>query len=86
MSGDPLPTNPGSNEPNTGPTGPLNGMMPVIYQELRALAYQLFRAERSDHTLQPTAIVHEAYLRMTAQRKDGWESRAEFIASAIHME
>ena len=64
---------------------PLSGLAPLLYQELRALAYQFFRHERPDHTLQPTALVHEAYIRLVQQQGRGWTSRAEFIGAAVLM-
>lgn len=64
---------------------PVTDLVPSVYQELRALAYQFFRGERADHTLQPTALVHEAFIRLNAQKRDGWQSREEFIGAAIHM-
>jgi RNA polymerase sigma-70 factor (ECF subfamily) len=50
-------------------------MLPLIYDELRQLAHAYLRSERSDHTLQPTALVHEAYIRLAAQLSLDWENR-----------
>ena len=53
----------------------------LVYQDLRSIAERMMRSERSDHTLQPTAVVHEAFLRFQAQRSEmRWESRAHFLA------
>jgi RNA polymerase sigma factor (TIGR02999 family) len=60
-------------------------MMPLVYDELRRLASALMRRERSDHTLQPTALVHEAYLRLIEQRKVDWRNRAQFVGLAAVM-
>jgi RNA polymerase sigma-70 factor (ECF subfamily) len=57
-------------------------LIPVIYKELRRLAAYYLRAERPDHTLQPTALVHEAYLRLTKIREADWQSRSHFFATA----
>jgi RNA polymerase sigma factor (TIGR02999 family) len=56
-------------------------LWPVVYEELRRLASRLLRAERPEHTLQPTALVHEAYLRLVDERA-GWQDRAHFFAIA----
>src|SRR4029077_14299248 len=60
-------------------------LMPLIYQELRRLAGGYMRHERSDHTLQPTALVHEAYLRLVEQRSTDWHGRAHFFSIAAQM-
>ena len=57
-------------------------LMPVVYRELRRLAAHYMKQERSDHTLQPTALVHEAYLRLIAQPDRNWQNRAHFFAVA----
>lgn len=57
-------------------------LLPLVYDELRALAAAFLRRERANHTLQPTALVHEAYLRMVDQREANWTSRAHFMAIA----
>jgi RNA polymerase sigma factor (TIGR02999 family) len=56
-------------------------LWPVVYEELRTLASRLLHAERPGHTLQPTALVHEAYLRLVDERA-GWQDRAHFFAIA----
>ena len=60
-------------------------LMPLVYTELRRLAGHYMGLERADHTLQPTALVHEAYLRLLAQRSLDWQSRAHFVAVAATM-
>jgi RNA polymerase sigma factor (TIGR02999 family) len=60
-------------------------MLPLIYDELRNLAAAYLRRERAGHTLQPTALVHEAYLRMIDQRQVDWSNRAQFIGLAAVM-
>jgi RNA polymerase sigma factor (TIGR02999 family) len=57
-------------------------LVPLIYDELRRLAARHLRQERRDHTLQTTALVHEAYLRLTGQRDVTWQNRAQFFAVA----
>ena len=59
-----------------------DGLLPLVYAELRDLAARLLRNERPDHTLQPTALVHEAYLRLVDQRVGTWENRAHFLGVA----
>ena len=57
-------------------------LLPLVYEELRALAGHYFKKQRSDHTLQPTALVHEAYLKLVGQERPEWKSRAHFLAVA----
>ena len=64
---------------------PLTEMLPRVYEELRQLAGNYLRRERVDHTLQPTALVHEAYLRLIDQRSVDWSNRAQFLAIAARM-
>lgn len=59
--------------------------MPLVYGELRQLAASHLRSERGDHTLQPTALVHEAYLRLVGQRSVSWANRAHFFGIAAQM-
>lgn len=63
----------------------LDAAVPVLYQELRRLARDYLSAERSDHTLQPTALVHEAYLRLIEQQKIDWTSREQVLGIAARM-
>lgn len=58
----------------------LDKLLPLVYNELRRLAHSYLTKERSDHTLQTTALVHEAYLKLTEQRLVNWENRAQFFA------
>jgi RNA polymerase sigma factor (TIGR02999 family) len=60
-------------------------LVPLVYQELRRRAAAYLRRERSDHTLQPTALVHEAYIRLTAQTRVSWVNRAQFFALAAQL-
>jgi RNA polymerase sigma-70 factor, ECF subfamily len=62
----------------------LDSLLPVVYQELRRLAAAYIRRERPGQTLQPTALVHEAYLRLMKDRPDRWQNRAHFCAIAAH--
>jgi RNA polymerase sigma-70 factor (ECF subfamily) len=60
-------------------------LMPVVYTELRRLARHYLRKERSDHTLQATDLVHEAYLRLVDQTRVTWQSRAHFYGVAAQL-
>ena len=57
-------------------------LLPLVYQDLRRRAANYMRGERIDHTLQPTALVHEAYLRLIDQRRIPWQDRSHFFAIA----
>ena len=59
--------------------------MPLVYTELRRIANRYLQGERSDHTLQSTALVHEAYVRMTEQDLPQWQNRAHFFAVAAQL-
>jgi len=59
--------------------------MPALYAELRRIAGACMRKERQDHTLQPTALVHEAYLRLARQRRVDWSNRAQVLGVAGQM-
>jgi RNA polymerase sigma factor (TIGR02999 family) len=59
--------------------------MPVVYEELRRLAGHYLRLERPGHTLQPTALLHEAFLRLVGQREVVWQNRAHFFGIAAQM-
>ena len=63
----------------------LEKLWPLIYDELRQLAGRYLRRERSDHTLQPTALVHEAYLKLVDQTQVRWQNRAHFIGVAAQV-
>ena len=60
-------------------------LMPLVYDELRRLAHRHLRRERSDHTLQTTALVHEAYLNLINQDRVRWKNRAHFFAIAARV-
>ena len=62
----------------------LDSLLPVVYQELRRLAAGYIRHEKPGQTLQPTALVHEAYLRLMKDRPDRWQNKAHFCAIAAH--
>ena len=57
-------------------------LLPMVYAELRALAGAYFRRDGAGHTLQPTAVVHEAFLKLVGSETPSWESRAHFLAVA----
>jgi RNA polymerase sigma factor (TIGR02999 family) len=57
-------------------------LVPLVYNELRRLAARCLQRERENHTLQATALVHEAYIKLTAQRSARWQNRAQFFALA----
>jgi RNA polymerase sigma-70 factor (ECF subfamily) len=63
----------------------LDALLPLVYAELRRLAAGYLRRERHGHTLQPTALVHEAYLRMIDQTQVRWQNRAHFFGVAAQM-
>lgn len=63
----------------------LEALMPLVYDELRRLAAHYLRGERPGQTLQPTALVHEAYLRLLKDRPERWQNRAHFCAIAAHV-
>jgi RNA polymerase sigma factor (TIGR02999 family) len=69
----------------TGDQGAREEMLPLVYDELRALAMWHLGRERRGHTLQPTALVHEVYLRLIDQRHVDWRNRAQFIGLAAVM-
>ena len=60
----------------------LDQLLPLVYNELRRLAARYMEQERSGHTLQPTALVHEAYLKLTHQDRANWQNRAQFMGVA----
>ena len=73
------------NRLSDGDSGALTELMPLIYEELWRLASSYLRRERRDHTLQTTALVHEAYLRLVDQKDAHWKSRGHFFAVAAQM-
>lgn len=60
----------------------LDALTPLVYDELRMRARNYLRRERPDHTLQPTALIHEAYLRMVGESLPEWQNRSHFFAIA----
>lgn len=63
----------------------LDELLPLVYSELRRLADSCFRRERSDHTLQPTALVHEAYMRLVGGGGVTWQNRTHFFGIAARL-
>jgi len=63
----------------------LEQLTPLVYNELRKLAGGYLSRERSGHTLQPTALVHEAYMRLVDQNQQNWDSRSHFFGVAAHL-
>src|SRR3989442_6007984 len=63
----------------------LNKLIPLVYDELHKLASRYLRRERPDHTLQTTALVHEAYLKLVDQRDANWQNRVQFFAVASQL-
>ena len=68
-----------------GDRAALDALTPIVYTELRRLAASYMGRERSDHTLQPTALIHEAYIRLIDQGGPGFESRSHFFGVAAHL-
>src|SRR5204862_84100 len=63
----------------------LHQLMPLVYAELRRVAARQLRNERADHTLQPTVLVHEVYIRLVDQRHVDWQNRAHFFGVAAQV-
>ena len=59
--------------------------MPLVYEELRRLARRQMRAELPEHTLQPTVLVNEVYMRLVDQKRVNWQNRAHFFGAAAHI-
>jgi len=72
-------------ELSSGNEQALGELMPLVYSELRRLASYYLRRERGNHTLQATALVHEAYLRLVDQRDARWENRNQFVRVASQL-
>lgn len=68
-----------------GDVGALDKLTPHVYRELRRMAAGFIRHERDSHTLQPTALVHEVYLKLIDVRKAGWKGKAHFYAACAEM-
>jgi RNA polymerase sigma factor (TIGR02999 family) len=63
----------------------MDRLVPLVYAELRRIATRYVRGERAEHTLQPTALVHEAYMRMVEQKDVQWQNRAHFLGCAAQL-
>jgi RNA polymerase sigma factor (TIGR02999 family) len=68
-----------------GDTSALESLLPLVYEELHRQAVRAFRRERAGHTLQPTALVNEVYLRLLDQDAAKWQNRAQFLGIAAQM-
>src|SRR5690348_8605643 len=68
-----------------GNQGALDGLTPIVYKKLRRLAHKYIRGERSGHTLQTTALVNEAYIRLVDYKRMKWHDRAHFFAVAAQV-
>ena len=72
-------------EVKSGRKDALDKLLPIVYGELRRIAGRQMRGERAGHTLQPTALAHEAFLRLVDQNPGGWQNRAQFFAVAAQL-
>ena len=72
-------------DPAGAPAETLERILPVVYEELRRQAHNLLRHERNHHTLQTTALIHEAYIRLVDQRDITWNDRSHFFALAARI-
>jgi len=72
-------------EVRNGDEQALQQLIPLVYQELRRLAAHFMKKERPDHSLQPTELVHEAYLRLVGRELPEWQDRAHFFAVAAQV-
>lgn len=72
-------------EVSKGDSNAADRLMPMVYERLRLLAGKLMRDERANHSLQPTALVNEAYMRMTGQTRAQWEGETHFFAIGAKM-
>jgi RNA polymerase sigma factor (TIGR02999 family) len=68
-----------------GVPGAAEALIPAVYAELRRLAANYMRSERAGHTLQPTALVHEAFLKLVDQREQNWQNRSHFFGIAAQL-
>jgi RNA polymerase sigma-70 factor (ECF subfamily) len=68
---------------SAGDSGAVDKLIPLVLEELRSLARLQLRSERPGHTLQPTALVHEAYLRLVSDQARDWHNRAHFIGVSV---
>jgi RNA polymerase sigma factor (TIGR02999 family) len=65
-----------------GDAGAADEVVPLVYAALHKIAVNRLRSERDGHTLQPTALVHEAWMRLSTERESGWQNREQFFAVA----
>src|SRR5437660_1593210 len=72
-------------EINSGATSAPDKLLPLVYDELRKLAQSYMQNERPDHTLQATALVHDAYIRLVDWEHVSWQNRAHFFSVAAHV-
>jgi RNA polymerase sigma-70 factor, ECF subfamily len=72
-------------EIKSGSRTSLDELLPLVYDELRRLANSYLKNERNNHTLQPTALVHEAYLRLLGQKEIAWQNRAHFFGVSARL-
>jgi len=72
-------------ELKSGKAGAIDELLPFVYQELRGLASVYLKNERANHTLQPTALVHEAYLKLIGQKEIEWQNRAHFFGVSARL-
>lgn len=72
-------------ELRNGQRSSLDELLPLVYDELRRLAKSYLSRERENHTLQPTALVHEAYLRLLGQKEIEWQNRAHFFGVSARL-
>lgn len=70
---------------SSGQAGALESLMEAVYQQLRRIAGGFLRGERADHTLQTTALVHEAFLRLEGHERVDWQNRSQFFAIAARI-
>jgi RNA polymerase sigma factor (TIGR02999 family) len=69
----------------SGDHSALDALTPIVHDELRKLAASYMRRENAGHTLQPTALLNEAYMRLAQQQNQNWENRAHFFGVAAHL-
>jgi RNA polymerase sigma factor (TIGR02999 family) len=72
-------------EVSRGNAAAMDRLVPLVYAELRAIAARYLRREAHDHTLQPTALVNEAYIRLVGQREVAWQNRSHFFGVAASL-
>src|SRR5229473_546215 len=87
-----MPSEPNTNDISTllrawsdGDQSALNGLTPIVHEELRRLAHYYMERERPGHTLQTTALVNEAYMRLVDYKRMQWQDRAHFFAVAAQL-